>query len=409
MLKVLEICTGFPLSFQGGITNYVRALADELYACGNSVYVLGDKDENNCQFTYVEYTSKINGFVYGPLKDQRGLMWLKDFLSKERFDIVHIHMCINMDWDLYDVVKKYKYIISLHDYFYICPRITMMGPSGVSCDRYDQEKCRKCISYLHRFKLARFASNMISTLTGKREFIPYLPQNITVERYAKFKELLTHAAYVLPVSNRVQEIYINSGIEANYKTLHIGNISANLFDNVKICVSEDSYINMVFLGRLSYYKGVEILLAIADQIDKSKIRIHFWGYSGKYKDVLKMQGIFDHGKYRQVQLPEILSEMDIGLVLPIWEDNGPQVVMEMLNNKLPVIATCMGGITDFVNNDNGFLFDPYSKDGVYSVVNYINNLDKQRILDMKKKIVRTLTPKEHCNKLLNLYEEVAHH
>ena len=98
--------------------------------------------------------------------------------------------------------------------------------------------------------------------------------------------------------------------------------------------------------------------------------------------------------------------MDVGLVLPIWEDNGPQVVMEMLNNKLPVIATSMGGITDFVNDNNGYLFNPYSNDGLEKAVDFINNLTSDKVFNMKTMISRTLSPKEHCLELLNVYQKI---
>ena len=405
-MKILEICTGFPLSFQGGITNYVRSLANELYSSGNDVYVLGAKDSSTYPFHYVEFTSNFNGFVYGGQNDPKGLQWLKSFVAKEKFDIIHVHMGIGLDWNLFRVLEGTNYLVSLHDYYYICPRITMMGPSGIACEKYDQEKCKKCISYLHRFKIARFLSRHISSLTGKSEFVPYIPQNITKIRYEKYSKLLSNAKLVLPVSTRVQEIYINSGINAKYKVMHIGNISAENFDNVNITKSTDKFINLVFLGRLSYYKGVKPLLFIADRVNKDKIKIHFWGYAGESSESLKTHGIVNHGKYNQMQLSKILSSMDVGLVLPIWEDNGPQVVMEMLNNKLPVIATSMGGITDFVNDNNGYLFNPYSNDGLEKAVDFINNLTSDKVFNMKTMISRTLSPKEHCLELLNVYQKI---
>ena len=405
-MKILEICTGFPLSFQGGITNYVRSLAQQLYECGNEVYVLGDEDNEKYEFHYVGYRTNLNGFVYGPLRDKKGLKWLKIFLEREKFDVIHVHMCINIDWDLYELLNQYHYIVSLHDYFFICPRITMIDNCGASCEKYEEEKCKKCISYLHRLKAARYIPKLFAPSNSATDYMPHVPQKISQMRYEKFRKLLEQADYVLPVSNRVGEIYSNSGINANYKTLHIGNISANEFDNRKAHVSDGSRVNLVYLGRLSYYKGVNILTRIADEIDHGRNSIHFWGYSGKYKDLLRDHGILDHGKYDQNQLSDILSNMDIGLVLPIWEDNGPQVVMEMLNNKLPVIATRMGGIPDFINEDNGYLFNPNSNGDIEKVCSYINGLTKDDILRMKLKINRTISPAEHCTAICDIYKEI---
>ena len=48
---------------------------------------------------------------------------------------------------------------------------------------------------------------------------------------------------------------------------------------------------------------------------------------------------------------------DIGLVPSVWWDNGPQTVLEMQANGLPVIGANAGGIPDFVGHEtNGLLF-----------------------------------------------------
>ena len=105
-------------------------------------------------------------------------------------------------------------------------------------------------------------------------------------------------------------------------------------------------------------------------------------------------------------LPNILSSMDMGVMTPIWEDNGPQVIMEMINNNLPVFATKMGGITDFVNSSNGFLFDPFSEEDINRAVDFLNNLSFSTILNMKKNIVPTETTSEHFVKMMRVYDNV---
>ena len=89
-MKILHICTGWPLSYKGGITNYVRSIAYAQYKNGHEVSVLGREDKVKYPFTYINYTSnRITPFTYMPLVDKKGLNWINKLLDEENFDILY--------------------------------------------------------------------------------------------------------------------------------------------------------------------------------------------------------------------------------------------------------------------------------------------------------------------------------
>lgn len=51
-------------------------------------------------------------------------------------------MILDIDWNLYDIIKNYNYIISLHDYFYLCPRICMVDRNKLLCSKYEENRCK---------------------------------------------------------------------------------------------------------------------------------------------------------------------------------------------------------------------------------------------------------------------------
>lgn len=406
-MKILHVCTGWPLSYQGGITNYVRKLAKTQYENGLEVCVLGAADTVEYPFKYIEFKSKIVPFTYTPLKDKNSLKFIRELLDTELFDIIHIHALEYVDWDIYEAVKNYHYIVSLHDYCFICPRIYMYTPSGEVCSAYNESKCKKCISYLDRFGKVRRLFKNIKNRTGIGVRTPYIPQRITEIRYKKFINLLNHAAYILPVSHKVDEIYRASGVTSLSKVLHIGNLSADNYSDVYTYDDRPHKIKAVFLGRLSEYKGANLFIKIADKLkNSSNIEFHFWGYSGEYAEQIKNVGIIDHGKYNQNELANLLEDFDLGMVLSVWEDNGPQVVMELLNNHIPVIGTKMGGIQDFITMENGYIFDPYNESEIDKLCKFLDNVKPVDIAKLKKNIKRTTTSREHYDELISLYEEV---
>lgn len=407
-MKILHICTGWPLSYKGGITNYVRSLAQIQYENGQDVYVMGAPDDNKYEFNYIEYESKeIKPFTYTPLEDKEALAKIKCVLEKENFDIIHVHAIEYVDWDLYTILHKYHYVVSLHDYCFICARIYMYSNRFGVCNRYDEKKCSKCVSYLDRYGHMRGIVARLNNKFSLKLDVPHLPQNITTIRYQKFSQLLNGSDYILPVSKKVEEIFRNSGITAKSKVLHIGNDSADHFKNEIVYNSNPHTMKIVFLGRLTDYKGGFLFLKIAEHYKNNpNIEFHFLGNSAEFSEKLKVAGIIDEGKYNPKDLSKLLENYDLGMVLSIWHDNGPQVVMELLNNRIPVIGTRMGGIPDFVNSDNGFLFDPYSQTEIENLYDFLDHLTPEKVLSLKKNIKPTTTPKQHYCELMKVYQEV---
>ena len=278
-----------------------------------------------------------------------------------------------------------------------------MYKDGKPCPSYNEKKCLKCISFMERIP----GYKRIIKRFGLKEGSPHIPQNITKIRYKKFAALLNNSDYILPVSNRVEEIYRASGITAKSRVLHIGNISADLFEEHYSYNIENRAVKLVFLGRLSEYKAADLFINIAKKMkNESNLEFHFCGYAGEYEQQIADAGIINHGKYKQDELSQILNCYDMGMVLSIWEDNGPQVVMELLNNHIPVIGTKMGGISDFVTRENGFIFDPYKESELDELYAFLKTLSTQTVARLKSNIKRTTTTQEHYHELMGVYSEV---
>lgn len=407
-MRICHISTGFPISFQGGITNYVRSLAERQEEAGNSVTVICSPDNEKQKFSVECYKSKkIEPFSLKYRRDLNGLKYIEELLEKGKFDIIHIHMMLDIDFDIVRIVKKYNYVVSLHDYFYLCPRIRMMTVDNRLCDKFDSKKCDRCLSFFGSHGIFYRINSFLSNHKLPTIKYPAL-YNKSKLRFDKYKELLESAKLVIPVSSRVMEIYKQSGINADYKVMHIGNNSAYDYDcDYKPTINGDDKFTVVMLGSLSYSKGAELFIDLAKALDSNKFRFVFYGRSGHYKEDLMNNGILDKGPYKQSDLKNILKNADLGCVLSVWEDNGPQVVMEFLNNHVPVIGTRLGGIPDFVNNTNGFLFNPWSDTEYKELVKELNDLSDRKLLQIKASIKRTTTPDEHYEEMMSEYVKIV--
>ncbi len=408
-MKIMHICTGYPISFNGGITNYVRALANEQQQAGEEVVIVGGRDnkfnKKENTFKYIEYNSFfLKPFSLANKKNIFAYQKIKKIIYQENPDIIHIHMMLDIDLRIADflIENNYKYIISLHDYSFICPRIRMFKNNEL-CNNIG-EKCLKCANFTEQ---NIFINKLCNVGKINREKFKNNSPNFH-KMYQMNKKLLEGATLLLPVSNRVKDIYIKANIKNKYEVLHIGNVTANNFKKYKSKNFQPRKLKVVFLGNFSKIKGGEEYIKLSKNLDHRKFEFYFLGRcSEEERDKMLKNAIVNKGSYKQNELSKILREYDIGCVLSIWEDNAPQVVMELLNNNIPVIGTKMGGIPDFVvDNMNGFLYDPYDKKSFLSMIEKVSKLTVEEIEHMKENITPTVTTQEHFKSLQKIYQKM---
>ncbi len=99
------------------------------------------------------------------------------------------------------------------------------------------------------------------------------------------------------------------------------------------------------------------------------------------------------------------------LVLPSLEGNLPMVILEAMASGVPVAASCVGCVSDIVNDKTGRLFIPSDADSIRTAVNSIlSNPDlslklarnaRQRVTDYH---LPELIAKQH----IDVYKKVIH-
>jgi glycosyltransferase involved in cell wall biosynthesis len=413
-MKIIELCSGYDIGYNGGITNYVRSLSDSLSLAGNEVYVIDSQKNipNKLKYNFTKIkliNDELKPFHLNNSINNDDAKEFENILLKIKPDIVHIHMMIDLPFNIINIAKKYsKVIISLHDYSYICNRITMFDNNDNLClNSNNGIQCNSCISMIEQnkylkyiydkfdFKNKSYVLNLFhsSDHTAKHEFIKGIFKNIDL---------------LIAVSSRVKEIYKNNGLDnKNFIINHIGNITANNFVKKKNHI--DGKIKIAFIGYFSKYKGAELVIKFSEYLDSNKFEIIIFGrIDEKYLDVISNNKLISYfGTYQQDNLSQILESINLGFVLPIWEDNAPQVVFEFINNGIPVIGTLMGGIPDFViNGKNGLLIEP-TDEAINNIANEMNDEDFNVLLQsMSCNILPTKSVEAHNLEIIDLYNKL---
>lgn len=408
-MKILHILTGFEVGYPGGITNYVRSLASTQADAGDQVYVLDDREVRSWVRQEEGYWTRGANLTHYPnfgLSMHPGdqqfseLMALTGELQPE---IIHVHMTMGFGDQVYRRFGELNvpWVVSLHDYYMCCPRFNLIDFSGTPCAGPERAKCETCIGKLDQVDVLHRLSRKTNVS------LPRWPSGRVSKRNEAVVEFLSSASKVLAVSNKVQEIFAGFAPKADIKVLHIGNESAVTAPSVR-SFERRKPLRLVVLGTLNSYKGANIVLELAKRVNREDLSLHFHGrvHGRKLAQSVASSALTDHGPYQPEELPYILQSADIGVVVPIWEDNAPQVVMELLNFGVPVLATRRGGIPDFVNERNGFLFEPDDA-GIDSAVRWLESLSPAVLRSLSLSIEKLTTPTQHARDLKTEYLEAC--
>lgn len=121
----------------------------------------------------------------------------------------------------------------------------------------------------------------------------------------------------------------------------------------------------LFVGTLEERKGVDLLLQALDQVRQTPFELIIVGGSPRSPFMQSLQKGVSQELWQRLTFREALSPAEIAaemtkatiLIMPTRADTSPNAVKEAAVAGLPVIASRLGGIPDYISDGkNGFLF-----------------------------------------------------
>ncbi len=189
-------------------------------------------------------------------------------------------------------------------------------------------------------------------------------------------------------------------------------VDLNLFKNTK---KKRNAEEILFVGRLSENKGIDILVKAFDKLKKefphAKLRIagKDWGYKKELDALIKelnIKCIDFTGEIEQKDLIELYNTCGI-FVLPSRYEGFGIVQLEAMACGAPVIATRAKGASAVIENGrNGILVEPDNADELYNATKKILTDDKfrKRIIANGTKLAQEYSWEKIADKYLEIYK-----
>lgn len=407
MKKVLMINKFFYV--RGGAEKYMFDLSDELNDRGIDIIPFSMKDSKNRETRYdsyfvnnVSYDGDINIFnkiSYGlkSIYSSEARKKIGQLLDVESPDIAHLH---NYNYQLtpsilYELKKRNIPVVqTLHDPQVICPHHRLYDFNRNSI-------CEDCKGhkYFNAVKNKCIKSSYLASALGAIES--------TVYHYLKTYE--KNIDLFISPSEFLKDKIIEFGVSPEKIK-----VIPNFVDSDYWEYNSENKGYVLFVGRLSEEKGIQILIEAMKQVPDLKLKIAGTGpLSSWLEEFVKkenLENIEVLGYQSGQNLKQLLEESMATIIPAKWYENCPISILESYSCGKPVIGSNLGGIPDMVHNgETGLLFESENIQDLVSALKYVQE-NPEEMLNMGKKsreLIETMYNKhKHVNDILKIYKEV---
>lgn len=392
-MKILFLTHLYPPKHIGGTENYTHGIAKGLVAAGHHVNVLCVEEWAKGKHYWNGYTDD----VYETVSVRRlHLNWMKapdvnrylydnpmvaqhlvEYLAEWQPDIVHITSCLTLSASVITTAKQVRLpvVVTLTDFWFLCPRVNLVRGDGTQCDgRTTSKECLRCISLnskVYRMPNRLLPEGKTVDLLDGLSHLPFLTNRrglrgmiMDMTRRKRFlQQALWCADVVIAPSTTLKNVFTNNGFTMPIRVIPYGH-DLSWLDHFEKHPS--NVIRIGYIGQIIPIKGVHTLLqAFVNANANHRATLSIFGDLNKdpaYAQQLAQiaanhPAIHFAGPFEHTRLGDILSGLDVIVVPSQWAENNPLVIQEAFAAKIPVIATALQGMSEFVHSEvNGLLF-----------------------------------------------------
>lgn len=392
-MRILHYSLGFPPYRSGGLTKYCTDLMLEQKEQGDEVSLLWPGEMRifvkNTQVQKRKAWHGIGSFeIINPLPVplDEGIMDIdaytkavdegiyEKFLKAYKPDTIHIHSLMGLHKEFVAAAHKLgiRIVFTSHDYFGICPKVTLYHDGAVCDNDHNCLDCVRCnrtalslqkITVLQSPIYRKFKDAAIVKAMRKRhrqEFFDEVGDSkgevLKKEKdasdyrrlrqyYVSMLEMIDIIHFNSSVSKQVYEKYIHPKSSAIVSITH-----RDIRDHRHLKDFNHVKLKITYLGPAKPFKGFQFLICILDKMWDEGIRnfeLHL------YTETLVSRPYISHKQngYPYSQLKEIFDSTDLLIVPSQWYETFGFTVLEALSYGVPVMVSDMVGACDLMNSE----------------------------------------------------------
>jgi glycosyltransferase involved in cell wall biosynthesis len=337
---------------------------------------------------------------------------VRTWLEEKRPDIFHLISGYLISGRALKVAQEMglKRVVSLMDYWFLCPRISMLRSDGkMGMHSIQPVTCARCLGeQSRRYYLPAMIAPGLMTAYWKR-------QNQKIhqmeERISFLRSTLDQSDMILSASQFLRSVYIQNGISPD----KILQMRQGLDFKPAGEKKKSDWLRVGYIGQITYIKGVHVLLEAVRALPNVSLTVEIYGEASShppYLDSLKKivgndpRVHFEKAYHSAEEGAKAFQNLDVLVVPSIWFENSPNVILEAFASGTPVIASNLGGAAELVQDGvSGLVFEAgNAADLAQKIMNLVQQPDLLQKLQTGIPAVKNVA--QQVDELLNVYQMV---
>lgn len=321
----------------GGIQRVVDGRADELLARGHSVLMMQPRRKPRTGVRLLVRNADFRNLEFSLPSETSVLAAAMQTLGFARMEVHHL---LEMPAPVLDLLPGIgvPYEIYLHDYSWVCPRLTLLGGDWRYCGEPALRECEECVR------------------THGSAFDPPIGVGALRERSAR---LIGGAREVRCASfdtrTRYERYFPGTAITVTpWESVVAGSRRPDLAPNARVRVA--------VIGAINVQKGLQVLHECARDAARRDLPLEFVliGFSSDDALLLQTGRVFVTGPYREEEMPALIAEQGchIALFPAVAPETWCFTLTHALADGLPIVAFDIGAVAERLRGHAGATLIP---------------------------------------------------
>ena len=294
-------------------------------------------------------------------------------------EVVHVMHLQGLSASILPVFGEFglPVVFTAADFWTVCPVVDLRRHDGVMCGGPDVSHCVRCIASRSTDPRLRRAARlvpgavtrgagMISRPPLSRLSFPLRQVEAVRERPAYIRDRMHSVDRILAYTHLTRDLLVANGIGEGKIQVSPYGIDTSHVAGVSSERRPSPTLRFGFVGTLAPHKGPDLLVEAFGMLPPgvdATLAIHgsekgYESYAGGLRSLAgDDERISFRGPFQRDGLEGVLADLDVLVVPSRWYENAPGVIFEAFAAGMPVVATDLGGMSEFVTpGKNGLLF-----------------------------------------------------
>ena len=353
----------------------------------------------------------------------------REYVRQAGPDLVHAMHLQGLSASVLPVFEEFglPVMFTAADFWTVCPVVDLRRHDGVMCEGPDVSHCVRCIASRSADPRLQRAAHLVPGVVTRaaglasrtplsRLSFPLRQVGAVRERAAYIRDRIEHVDLILAYTHLTRDLLVANGIGRDKIRVSPYGIDTSHVAHARSERRPSATLRFGFVGTLAPHKGPDVLVRAFGMLPPGfdatlSVYGSDKGYESYAAGLRALAGddrrVSFHGPFSREELGSVLANLDVLVVPSRWYENAPGVIFEAFAAGMPVIATDLGGMSEFVKpGKNGLLFAlEDAADLARQLRTFIE--DKSLFGRLRAGIEPVKTVGEYAGELIELYGTLA--